>query len=113
MEGVALMISQEDKTMALLSHVLTFFFGFLAPLVIWLIKKDQSLYAAEHAKESLNFQISIIIYGIIGALSMFILIGFVLLPILGLLTFIFVIIATIKAANGEPYRYPMTIRFVK
>lgn len=107
------MISQEDKTMALLSHVLTLFFGFLAPLVLWLIKKDQSLYVAEHAKESLNFQISLIIYFIGCFILTFVVIGAILFPIVGIAAFIFVIIATIKAANGEPYRYPMTIRFIK
>ena len=113
MEGVALMLSQEDKTMALLSHVLAIVAGFIAPLVIWLIKKDQSLYVSEHAKESLNFQISMMIYFFGAFILTFVLIGAILLPILGILNFVFIIIATIKAANGEAYRYPLTIRFVK
>jgi uncharacterized protein len=106
-------ITQEDKTMALLSHVLTLFFGFLAPLVIWLIKKDQSLYVSEHAKESLNFQISLVIYFLVAGLLVLVLIGIVLMIILGIFAFVVVLMGTIKAANGEPYRYPLCIRFIK
>src|SRR5438045_1785285 len=59
--------SNDEKTMAILSHVLTFVAGFLAPLIIYLIKKDESAFISAHAKESLNFQItvSIVIFGLI------------------------------------------------
>lgn len=107
------MLSQEDKTMALLSHILAIVGGFIAPLVIWLIKKDQSLYVSEHAKESLNFQISMMIYFFGAFILMFLIIGAFIMPVLAILNLVFIIIATIKASNGEAYRYPMTIRFVK
>jgi uncharacterized Tic20 family protein len=114
MKGVLVLVSQEDKTLALLSHVLTLLgLSFLPGLIIWLMKKDQSLYVAEHAKESLNFQISLIIYGIISGILMFVLIGIVLMFALGIFAFVVVLMATIKAANGEPYRYPLSIRFIK
>jgi len=99
--------------MALLSHILSLLTGFIAPLVIWLIKKDQSQYVAEHAKESLNFQISITIYLFVSSLLTLVLIGFILLPAIGVFALIVIIIATIRANNGEMYRYPLTIRFVK
>ena len=67
----------------------------------------------EHGKESVNFQISMTIFTIIAALSTLLLIGFVLLPAIVVLNIVLVIIAGVKAANGEFYRYPLTIRFIK
>jgi uncharacterized Tic20 family protein len=52
-------ISQDEKTMAMLAHGLPILVGFWAPLIIWLLKKDQSPYIAEQAKEALNFQITV------------------------------------------------------
>ena len=105
--------TQDDKTMAILAHILTFVVGFIAPLVVYLSKKDQPSFALEHAKESLNFQLSLIIYFTVSLILMIILIGIAMMVILGILTFILVIVATIKAANGEMYRYPLTIRFIR
>lgn len=85
----------------------------VAPLVIWLIKREDSPFIDEQGKESLNFQISMTIYGVVGALLCFLLIGFVVLPVLLIADVILIIIAAIKANNGESYRYPLTIRFVK
>lgn len=94
----------------------------IGPLVVWLIKKDQDPYAAEHAREALNFQISVLIYVIAGGvlavvgviatlgLGLFFIIPVAIAAAIGWL--IIVIIAGIKAANGEHYRYPLTIRFV-
>jgi len=66
-----------------------------------------------HGKESLNFQISLTLYAIIAFFLCFALIGFLLLPLIFLTGLVFVIIATVKANDGEPYRYPLTIRFIK
>jgi uncharacterized Tic20 family protein len=107
------LLSEEEKTLALLSHVLCFVGGFLAPLIIWLLKKDQSAYVGEHALESLNFQISIMIYSFVAGILCFVIIGFILLPIIGVFTLVVVILATVKAYNGEMYRYPLTIRLIK
>ncbi|TDF93843.1 DUF4870 domain-containing protein [Paenibacillus piri] len=106
-------MSSEDKTLALLSHILSLFVGFIAPLVIWLIKKDQSQYVAEQAKESLNFQISLLIYYFVAWILTFLVIGLILLPALWVFSVIVVILAAVKANSGEMYRYPLTIRFVK
>ena len=105
--------TQDEKMMGLLSHVLTFVAGFLAPLVIYLVKKDESEYVKKHAVESLNFQISIAIYLFVSFILMFVIIGIFLMIAVGMLAFIFVIIATIKAAEGKFYQYPFTIRLVK
>jgi len=100
----------DEKTMALLSHVLCFVAGFLAPLIIYLVKKDESPYVASHAKESLNFQITFWIFFCILFISI---IGIFLLWLLGLIATILVIVATIRASEGKLYRYPFSIRLVK
>lgn len=103
----------DDKTWAILSHVLTFVGGFIAPLVIYLIKKDESPYVRHHAAEALNFQLSIIIYAIVSMILILVLIGILLILAVAIGALVFTIIAAIAASNGEEYRYPLTIRFVK
>jgi uncharacterized Tic20 family protein len=100
----------EEKTMALLAHVLTFAAGFIAPLIVYLVKKDESAYVTAHAKESLNFQITVLIAVIVCFISI---IGIAFVWIVGILDLIFVIIATIKASEGKLYKYPATIRLIK
>jgi uncharacterized Tic20 family protein len=85
----------------------------LAPLIIWLIKRDSSPELNAHGKEAVNFQISMLIYNAIAAVFCLVLVGFVFLAVLWILNAIFVIIAAIKASDGEFYRYPMTIRFIQ
>jgi uncharacterized Tic20 family protein len=82
-------------------------------LIIWQIKKDQHPFVDRHGKESLNFQISMLIYSAISVpLILACGIGLVLLPAVVIADVVFVIIAAIKASQGEEYRYPITIRFV-
>ena len=85
----------------------------LGPLIVWLIKKDQYSFVDSQGKESLNFQISMTIYGVIAGFLTIILIGWALLAILVVVNIILVIIASIRANSGRPYRYPITIRFIK
>ena len=105
--------TSDEKTMAILSHILTLVAGFIAPLVIYLVKKDESEYVREHAAEALNFQISLTIYFIAAIVLIFVVIGVFLLPILGIGALILTIVATIKASEGKLYRYPLTIRFIQ
>jgi len=105
--------TSDEKTMALLAHILTLVSGFIAPLVIYLIKKDESEYVRKHAIESLNFQISMTIYAIGATILMIILIGFVLLIAIGILAVVLTIVATVKASEGKFYKYPFTIRLIK
>ena len=84
----------------------------LGPLVVWLIKRGDSSEIDAHGKEALNFQISMLIYNLVAGVLCLVLIGFVLLGVLYLLNIIFVIIAALKAGEGEMYRYPLTIRLV-
>lgn len=107
------MVTQDEKNIALIAHLLSLVTGFIAPLIIWLMKKDQSSYVEQHAKEALNFQISIYIYGLVSSILIIVLIGIVLLFVLGIFAFVVILIATLKAAKGDLYRYPLTIRFLK
>lgn len=84
----------------------------IGPLIVWLAKRDDAPEIDAHGKESLNFQISMLIYHAIAAVFCLVLIGFLVLPILWVLNAIFVIVASIKASDGKLYRYPMTIRFI-
>ena len=91
----------------------------VGPLVIWLVKRRDDPYIEHHAKEALNFNISILIYEIFliaaGLVLLIVLIGLLLLlaaAILGIVWLVFVIIAAVAASRGEEYRYPLTIRLV-
>lgn len=105
--------TSDERTLAILAHVLTLLFSFLAPLVVYLIKKDDSKYVAEQAKESLNFQISLCIYFAVSFILMIVIIGIFLLAVLGIFSFILIIVASIKASDNKIYRYPLTIRLIK
>ncbi|PYJ24121.1 MAG: DUF4870 domain-containing protein [Verrucomicrobia bacterium] len=85
----------------------------LGPLIVWLAKRRDSPEIDEHGKESLNFQISMLIYNVIAGVLCLVLIGFVILAILHILNLVLVIVASIQASEGKFYRYPLTIRLIK
>ena len=85
----------------------------LGPLIVWLAKRGDSTEIDEHGKESLNFQISMLIYNLIAGILCLVLIGFVILAILHILNLVLVIVASIQASEGKFYRYPITIRLIK
>ena len=85
----------------------------LGALFIWLIKRDEDPFVEFNSREALNFQLSMLIYGIVSALLIIVFIGIVLLFAVGIFSFVMAIIAGIKTASGELYRYPLTIRMVK
>jgi uncharacterized Tic20 family protein len=114
--------TSDEKTMAILSHVLCVLVGFLAPLVIYLVKKDESNYVKAHAKESLNFQLTVVcawiaLWIVTMILSfVFFFFAFLAFPLIVLLlitNLVFVIIATIKASENKLYKYPFSIKFIK
>ena len=102
--------TSDEKTLALISHIITIVSSFLAPLIIYLVKKDESSFVAEHAKESLNFQITNFIICFILIISV---VGWLLLLFVGPVVLILVIVATIRASEGKLYRYPFSIRLIK
>src|SRR6266436_2947067 len=111
--------SSDIRTWRVLCHasaLLGLFFHFLGhilgPLVVWLMKRGDSPEIDAHGKESLNFQISMLIYDAIAAILCFILIGIPILIALWVLNTVFVIIASVKAGEGKPYRYRFTIRLI-
>ena len=85
----------------------------IGPLIIWLIKKEEFPFVDEQGKESMNFQISLMIYGIISGILCFIVIGFILLGALVIFDIVMVIMAAIKTSEGKPFLYPLTIRMIK
>ena len=85
----------------------------IAPLIVWQIKKDEFAFVDEQGKEAVNFQISILIYALVAGLLCLACIGIALLPAVYIFDVVFLLIAGVKANNGEHYRYPLTIRFIK
>jgi uncharacterized protein len=111
--------SSEVRTWSVLCHasaLLGLFFHFfghlLGPLLVWLIKRDLSPVIDANGKESLNFQLSMLIYDIVAGILCIVLIGIPILIALWILNTVLVIIASVKTSNGEFYRYPLTIRFL-
>jgi len=100
------------------SHLLGFTYflgipGFIGPLIIYLILDENAYFAKRHAREALNFQINAFIWIGISSILCLILIGWLLLPVALLITFICSVLAAIKASDKEEYRYPFTYRFIK
>ena len=93
--------------------VVPVFGSIIGPLIVWQIKKEEFGFVADQGKEALNFQISILMYAIVSGLLCFACVGFVLLPAVYIFDLIFLLIAAVKANDGEHYRYPLTIRFIK
>jgi uncharacterized protein len=107
----------QERLWAMLAHLLSFVaayiaLGFLAPLVILLVFGQRSAYVRAHAVESLNFNLTWLLYAVVGVILAFVLIGIAILIALGIAYVILVIIASVRANNGEFYRYPLTIRFI-
>ena len=107
-------VTAADRQWAMLAHLSTLIamwaakLTFLGPLIVWLIKKDQSKFVDDQGKEALNFQLNILVLlvlfvGFLGPLGIGITALAIVMPILG----------AIKANSGEAYRYPYIIRVVK
>jgi hypothetical protein len=105
--------TQDDKTLGIVMHILCLIgFPILGPLVVWLIKKDQSPYLDQQGRELLNFQISYLIYAFVAFLLCFVLIGIPLLIVIGVATLVLTIIGIVRASDGQVYRFPFTIRLL-
>lgn len=114
--GAAAPMSDSDQRMwAMLSHIGAILLGFIAPLVVWLMYKDKSRFVEEQAKESLNFQITMIIgWFVIMILTVLTFgIGSLLFFVLWAVILVFCIMAGMAANKGEAYRYPFALRLVK
>ena len=106
--------SGDDKLWAVLCHLSVLFgVGLLLPLVVWLVKKDESPVVAAHAREAMNFHISLYLYGFISAVLIFFCIGYFLLLGLALFGLICAILAAMEASKGGFFRYPLTIPIIR
>ncbi len=109
--------SSDERNWALAAHLGSllaawFALGLIAPLAVLLFKGNESAYVRAHATESLNFQINALVYSVVFFLLVFVLVGFVLLPLYALFYLVCVIIGSIRASNGERWRYPLTVRLI-
>ena len=112
--------NKDARTWATVCHLsaLSAFVGIplgniLGPLVVWLLKRNDHPFVDDQGKEALNFQISMTIYGIVAGVLVILLVGIALLALVAVADFILVIIASMKANDGERYRYPFTIRLIQ
>lgn len=110
--------SNDERQWAMLAH-LSGLAGYviplanvIAPLIIWIVKKEEMPFVEDQAKEALNFQISMLIYITVSALAICFVVGIVTTPILAVVQIVYSIIGALKANQGEYYRYPLTIRLV-
>lgn len=115
--GVAPGLSQTVRNWALGAHLSALIgawvaLAFVGPLVVWLIKRDEHPFIATHAREALNFNLSVLLYGVMAWVLSLLLIGIPLLIGIGIAWLVLTIVATVKASKGQGYRYPLTIRFV-
>jgi uncharacterized protein len=112
--------TESERTWGMLAHlsalaglVLPLFGIIVGPLVVYLVRRDESPWVAAHAKEALNFNISVLIAAVGCVLLMMVLIGFILGAALFIAWLVMTLVATIKASEGETYRYPVSLRFIK
>jgi uncharacterized protein len=105
--------NNDEKNIATITHLGGTVFSFIPSLIVWLLKKDESEFLADQAKEALNFQITIALAMFIATYILgWILIGFALIPLILLLNVIFCIIAAVATSKGETYRYPLCLRLI-
>ena len=102
--------TEDERSMAMLVHVLSIFFWIIPGLVIYLLKKDESSFVAAHAKEAMNFQLTLTIMYIVLFLS---LLGIIFLWVPYFIQLVLCIVATMRASDLKLYRYPFTLRLIK
>lgn len=110
---------KDERMWGMLCH-LTALAGFIipfgniiGPLIIYSMKKDEYAFVADQGKESLNFQISVLIYLAVSLVSIVLIIGIMFLMVIPLMALILTVLASVRANDGEYYRYPLCIRFIK
>ncbi|WP_297575531.1 DUF4870 domain-containing protein [uncultured Deefgea sp.] len=104
--------SRESQNIILLIWLGTFFFGFIPSLIIYLVKQDDAA-VTDQAKEALNWSITTLLGYAAGWILTFVLIGFLIFPVVAVCHFIFCILGAINASKAQPYRLPFNIRLLK
>ena len=97
-----------DTTLAALSHASALVASFLGPLLFLVLADDDDELVKQNAKNSLNFQIVVFVALVVAGLLSLVFIGILLLPLIGIIDVVLVLIATVKANEGEVYSYPYT-----
>lgn len=116
-------LTSEVRNWAMASHLSAFLGSFVAlavlgPLIVWLIRREVDGFSEQHAREALNFNLTILLLVVAGVVFSILTVGIgliVVVPIglaVGIAWIIFTIIAAVRASEGREYRYPLTIRFV-
>ncbi|HLQ95878.1 MAG TPA: DUF4870 domain-containing protein [Pseudogracilibacillus sp.] len=105
--------TNDERMFAMLIYLTSLVTTIIGPILIWLLKREESEFIDYHGKEYLNFIISFAVYGFAASALMVIAVGFLLAPIVGVVAFIFTIIAAVKSYNGELYRIPLIFRLIK
>jgi len=116
--------ASEERTWAMIAPVGVFVaawfaMGFLCPLVVWLVYRYRSDFVRRHALESLNFQLSLLIYTMVAVVLILITFGLGVLIVIPLVVIgavaavVVIVLATVAASGGREYRYPLTIRFLR
>lgn len=103
----------DERNFASIGNLLGIIGSFLPSLIVWLIYKDRSAFVDRNMKSALNFQLTMIIAYIVGSILTIILIGSLIVLAAAVLTVIFSIIGFVKTRNGQDYKYPLSIPFVK
>ena len=104
--------SDDARSTAMLIHLLAIFTMWLVPLIIWLVKKDQSRFIDQQGKEVVNFELTLMIGMVLGALTFCIGVGVFIWVAVWVVNIVFGILSTIEVNQGKPYRYPVCIRFI-
>jgi uncharacterized Tic20 family protein len=110
---VAPLRQDEERLWSTLTHLSYFVFGLIVPLVVMLTLGTRSPYVRHHAVEALNFHITVWIAAFVAGLSILLVIGVVLLPLVLIVGAVFSVIAAVKAYQGVPFRYPLSIRLIR
>jgi len=112
-------INSDEQTFSMLCHLSALagyvipFGNIIGPLIFWLIKKDQYGEVDLQGKDALNFQISMTLWVIVSAILVLLVIGIFALIALGILNLIVIIVASVKSNNGERFKYPLSIEFIR
>ncbi len=105
--------SRDARNMAMLCHLLGVV-GFFAPLLIWLIERDKHRFVDEHGRQAMNYQISLLIYGVVCWLLCLVSVKFVvLLWLLTVIHLVLIVVGTVQASQGRLWRYPIAVPFLK
>ena len=117
--GIATVPSDEDRNwavgchLAALSGLVTGVGFILGPLIVWLIKKDQSAFVSDQGKEAVNFQITMALAFVVSCVLIVVLVGFLLMALVGIFNLLCVVMAAMRSSEGVVYRYPVNLRLIK